>query len=140
MRINRNPQFSFGQIPVKDIIIDPYSRDDIPKILKALQHVHQDEERVEAILNLIASDFAATASLDTGAEGMNFWQVFVLGTLRLGLGCDYDRLAELANQHGTLRQMLGHGPFDVGVQYKIRTIGENLSRLRDETLKRPSTG
>ena len=135
MRNNRNPQFSLGQTPVEDIVIDFHSRDDIPKILKALQHLHQDDDRVEAILNLIARDFSATANLNTGAEGMNFWQVLVLGTLRLGLSCDYDRLTELANQHATLRQMLGHGPFDFGVQYKIRTIGENLSRLQEGTLK-----
>jgi hypothetical protein len=29
--------------------------------------------------------------------------------LRLGLNADYDRIQELANQHATIRLMLGHG-------------------------------
>lgn len=135
MRHIENPQTSFGQLQIGDIEIDLQSRDDIPKILLALKRVHQDAERRQAILGLIAKDFAAGGSLDTGAPGMDLWAVFVLGTFRLGLNCDYDRLAELANQHRTLRQMLGHGAFDDAKTYAIRTLGENLARLRPETLQ-----
>ena len=39
---------------------------------------------------------------------MTFWAILVLGVLKDGLGCDYDRLRELANEHMTLRQMLPH--------------------------------
>lgn len=135
MRHAENPQTCFGQIPVSDIEIDLQSRDDIPKILLALKQVHQDTARRQAILNLIAEDFAAGGSLDNGAPGMDLWQVFVLGAFRLGLSCDFDRLAELANEHRSLRQMLGHGAFDDAKTYAIRTLGENLSRLRPETLQ-----
>jgi hypothetical protein len=30
---------------------------------------------------------------------MEQWKILVLGVLRLGLGTDYDRIQELANQH-----------------------------------------
>jgi transposase, IS5 family len=135
MRHVENPQTCFGQVPVSEITIDFQSRDDIPKILLALKQVHQDTARRQAILNLIGEDFAAGGSLDNGAPGMDLWQVFVLGAFRLGLNCDYDRLAELANEHRTLRQMLGHGAFDDARTYAIRTLGENLSRLRPKTLQ-----
>jgi transposase, IS5 family len=135
MRHAENPQTGFGQIPVSNIEIDLQSRDDIPKILLGLKQVHQDEARRQAILNLIAKDFAVGGSLDNGAPGMDLWQVFVLGAFRLGLNCDYDRLTELANEHRTLRQMLGHGVFDDAKTYAARTLGENLSRLRPETLQ-----
>jgi len=40
---------------------------------------------------------------------MEMWRILVLAVLKQGLGCDFDRLQELANQHGAVRDMLGHG-------------------------------
>jgi IS5 family transposase len=135
MRHSQRPQLSLGQTPIEAIELNANSRDDIPKILAGLQYVQQDEDRREAVLGLIARDFSETAALDNGAPGMDLWQVFVLGAFRLGLGCDYDRLSELADHHDTLRQMLGHGPFDTDKRYPVRTLGQNLSRLKPDTLQ-----
>jgi IS5 family transposase len=135
MRHRQHPQLGFGQTPIEDIEIDFNSRDDIPKILLGLQHLHAQAEHRDAILGLIERDFAETAKIDTGARGMDLWQVLVLGVMRLGLDIDYDRLAELANQHRGLRQMLGHGDMDWGQTYGVSTLGENLSRLRPDTLQ-----
>jgi len=38
---------------------------------------------------------------------MDQWNILVLGTLRLGLNTDYDRIHNLANHHLLIRQMLG---------------------------------
>jgi hypothetical protein len=38
-----------------------------------------------------------------GRPGMDLWKVLVLGSLRLSLNCDDDRVHELANNHKTLR-------------------------------------
>jgi IS5 family transposase len=135
MRHMQRPQLGLGQTAIEHIELDASSRDDIPKILAGLQHVQQDEESRDAILGLIARDFAETAALDNGAPGMDLWQVFVLGAFRLGLGCSYDRLSELADHHDTLRQMLGHGPFDTHQRNPVRTLGQNLSRLKPDTLQ-----
>ena len=48
---------------------------------------------------------------------MDQWSILVLGTLRLGLNADYDRILELANQHRTIREMLGLGCFDADKRY-----------------------
>ena len=53
--------------------------------------------------------------------------------LRLCINCDYERLLELANEHGTLRQTLGHGPFDKHV-YRLQTVCDNVSLLTLEIL------
>lgn len=135
MRHTLNPQRNLGVPSISEISLDCDSRDDIPKILKGLQRLHEDEERVEAVLNLLAQDFGKQASLETGAKGMDLWVVLVLSVLRLGLNCDYDRITELANEHGTLRQMLGHGPFDMAQRYKLRTVNDNLSRVSAGTLQ-----
>ena len=72
------------------------------------------------------------ADASTGRSGMEQWRILVLGVLRRGLNADYDRIQELANQHSTLRQMLGHGDWSDKTQYKLQTLKDNLrcSRLR----------
>ena len=39
MRLVHDPQLCLGQIPIPDIDIDPHSRDDIPAVLKGIQHL-----------------------------------------------------------------------------------------------------
>ena len=41
---------------------------------------------------------------------MELWRILVI-VLKQGLGCDFDRLHELVNQHRTVREFLGHGAF-----------------------------
>ena len=57
---------------------------------------------------------------------MDQWSILVLGSLRLGLNADYDRILELANQHKTLREMLGLGCFDADKRYRLQTLKDNL--------------
>ena len=54
--------------------------------------------------------------------------------MRLNLNCDYDRLQKLANEHRTLRQMLGHGFLDGEKHYALQTIKDNVSLLSEEVL------
>jgi hypothetical protein len=67
---------------------------------------------------------------------MEQWKILVLGTLRLGLNADYDRILELANQHTTIRQMLGHGDWADERRYSLQTLEENLRLLTPEILDR----
>jgi len=67
---------------------------------------------------------------------MEQWRILVLGVLRLGLNADYDRIQELANEHGKLRQMLGHGDWTDTTQYKLQTLKDNLRLFTPELLDR----
>ena len=49
-----------------------------------------------------------------------------MGSLRLNLNCDYDRLLELVNNHRTIRQMLGHGFTDDDLTYHLQTLKDNV--------------
>ena len=40
MREVQRRQMQFGQVAIGDIWLDPKSRDDIPAVLKGLQHLH----------------------------------------------------------------------------------------------------
>ncbi|MBI5418002.1 ISNCY family transposase [Candidatus Poribacteria bacterium] len=57
-----------------------------------------------------------------------------MGTLRLSLNCDYDRLHELVNEHKTIREMLGHGIVDQDKEYTVQTLRDNVCLLTPEIL------
>ena len=67
---------------------------------------------------------------------MEQWTILVLGVLRLGLNADYDRIHELANQHRTIRQMLGHGFTDDKKEYTLKNIKDNIHLFTPEILDR----
>ena len=56
----------------------------------------------------------------------------MLAILKQGLNCDYDPFAELANGHGTMRQMLGHGLMEH--HYERQTIFNNVKLLSPQLL------
>jgi len=141
MRQVINPQLQFGELDISQIPLDAHSRDDIPQLLRGLQHIYTTpvvREEVFAILSEVlpkreAGDEAVNAQ--TGRPGMDQWKILVLGTLRLGLNADYDRIQELTNQHRTLRQMLGHGLWD-DARYALQTLRDNLRLFTPELLER----
>jgi hypothetical protein len=108
MRVIQKSQFQLGEVAIAQIRIDPRSRDDIPAILKGLQLIYTQEETRQKLFELLERSLASNAKKTVGRPGMELWRIFVLATLKQGLNCDFDRLQELANQHQTLREMLGH--------------------------------
>jgi hypothetical protein len=76
------------------------------------------------------------ADPNNGRPGMTQWQILVLGVLRLGLNADYDRIHELANEHKTLRKMLGHSDWADESYYHLQTLKDNLRLFTPEILDR----
>ena len=109
MRQAINPQMQLGEIDISAITFDAKSRDDIPRLLRALQHIWTNLELRNQVFQVL--DTMTSTDKKNGRPGMELWKILVFGTLRLVTNCDYDRLKELANEHGTLRKMLGHGPY-----------------------------
>ena len=61
----------------------------------------------------------------------------MLAVVKQGLGCDFDRLQELANEHRTLRRMLGHGGWiESGSEFQLQTLIDNVSLLSPELLSK----
>ena len=144
MRSVFHSQLNLGEEDIAKIKLDPKSRDDIPQLLAGLQYIYTHVDVRQAVFNILAevvpcrtgSENSGKASTDKGRPGMEQWRILVLGTLRLGLDADYDRIHELANQHCTVRQMLGHGFADYKDQYHLQTIKDNLSLFTPELLDR----
>ena len=133
MRVVESKQMMLGEVDVSNIEISKRSRDDIPTILRGLQHLYNDNALRAAVFALLSTRIAAKVDKDNGRPGMTLWAIFVCGVIRLDLNADYDRLQELINQHLTLRQMLGHGMLD-RAHYALQTLKDNVSLLTPELL------
>jgi transposase, IS5 family len=142
MRQIIDPQLQFGEQDIGAIVLDPKSRDDIPQLLRGLQHIYTTPElraRVFAILEeVVPAGRHGKADTDTGRPGMEQWKILVLGVLRLGLNTDHDRLLQLANEHKSIRQMLGHTGWADGEEdrYELQTVKDNLRLFTPELLER----
>lgn len=134
MRIVKRSQFELGEVPIGDIKIDPRSRDDIPAVLRGLQEMYVREDIRERLFELLEKSLVRKVSHRTGRPGMELWRIFVLASLKQGLDCDFDRLHDLANQHKTLRQMLGHSDWIDTTEYQMQTLVENVSLLSPQVL------
>lgn len=128
MRVVQNKQMQLGEIDVSNIVFNPKSRDDIPKLLCGLRHLYTNKDTRVALFKLLEEDFAPLINKHTGRPGMTLWSALVCATIRLDLNIDYDRLAELVNHHSTIREMLGHGSFDDNL-YTHQTLKDNISQL-----------
>jgi len=134
MRTATKLQLQLGEIDIANIRLDPRSRDDIPQLLRGLQYLYTDKKLSEAIFEILAKLTPETVDPELGRPGMALWKIFVMGSLRLNLNCDYDRLQELVNNHRTIRQMLGHGFTDDDLTYHLQTLKDNVQLFTPEIL------
>ena len=134
MRKSIEEQIMFGEVDITNIQFNMKSRDDIVQILLGLQHLYRDPTCREDIFRLLDQLIPSQISRDHGRPGMQLWKILVLGTLRLNLNCDYDRIHDLANNHLKIRQMLGHGSFGDQPDYGLQTIKDNVALFTPEIL------
>jgi len=133
MRVVQNSQMQIGEVDISQIKFDPKSRDDIPKILKGLQHLYMNLALRTQIFELLEAEISPKVNKRNGRPGMELWKILVCGVVRLDLNEDYDRLHELVNHHDTIREMLGHAQFDEQT-YHYQTLKDNVSLFTPELL------
>jgi transposase, IS5 family len=134
MRVIQNNQLMLGEIAIKDIKLDAKSRDDIPQILQGLQYIYVTDELRKKVFTMLERLVPPKVNKRNGRPGMHLWRIFVLGVLRLNLDWDYDRLHDMANNHKTIRAMLGHTEFDDDYYYQRQTIEDNIKLFNREIL------
>ena len=134
MRAVQNPEMNLGQVAIEDIQFDARCRDDIPAVLKGIQYIYCNRELRERIFDLLESAILAGANSsadgegegtkgvnpDRGRPGMELWNILVLGLLKQGINCDFDRLHDLTANHLNLRRMLGVSDWFEGALYSGR--------------------
>jgi transposase, IS5 family len=135
----RCPDPRLDCLPIADVQLNLRCRDEIIPILRALQHVYADAALRGQLLTLVGKDVNGTTSRAVGRRGMNYWEITVLAATRLGCNLDYDKLQDLAENHRTLRQIMGIGDWQAGeVDFDWRKIEDNVIKLQPETLKKIS--
>ncbi len=133
MRKGYSNQLRLDSVPIEQVELNLESRDRIVPVLRALQHVYRDRELTDRILGLVAGDVNGNTRTDTGREGMDYWHLVVLASVRLGCNLTYDQLQDLAENHRKLRAIMGLGDCD-GVEFKWRTIRNNICLLKPGTI------
>ena len=126
MRVVKNPHMQLGEVDTLKIIFDPKSRDNMPKLLKGLQYLYTTIPVREEIFKILEENVAPEKNKKNGRPGMELWKILVLGTIRLNLNWDYDRVHEQANSHTLIRQMLEHASIFDRYYYELQTIKDNV--------------
>lgn len=138
------PETGWDELPIASIELDARSRDDIPKTLRSLQDLHADRQALAAVFAILdglstapgPGEGKTTAGSGTDAPRMTPWRILVLGVLRVMLDADEHRIADLANQHRTIRRFLGHESPEDGSTYAAETLRECLQPITPEVVKR----
>ena len=136
MRVAYQEQPRLDCPPVDAVPLNLNCRDEIIPILRALQHVYGQAQLRCEILELIGNDVNGDSSPDHGREGLSYWTIMVLAAVRLGCNFDYDKLQDLAEQHRTLRLIMGIGDWQDREDFDWRRIRDNLCLLQPATLEK----
>ncbi len=126
-------QMKFGEVDIASIKFDIRFRDEIQKLLRGLQSIYCDRDTREKVFEVLVDIIPKKIDPDKGRNGMDLWKILVLGIIRLGTNCDFDKLLELANEHRTLRLMLLH-PENDDYRYALQTLKDNVSLFTSDVL------
>jgi IS5 family transposase len=135
MRTPFSSQTRFDCQSVLEVKLNLKCRDEMVPLLRGLQHVYRQPQLRDEILDLVARDVNEHSRHDRGREGLGYWQITVLAAARLGCNLDYDKLQDLAEQHRTLRHIMGIGDWEADIDFSGRRIRDNLCLLKPETLQ-----
>jgi hypothetical protein len=127
-------QLKIGQVDISNIQIDINCRDEIPQLLLGLQAIYSDRQLRNEIFDILKNIIPKNVDTGNGRPGMDLWKILVLGTLRLNCNWDYDKLHNIANNHKTVREFLGHTIFEFDQSYALQTLKDNICLFTPEVL------
>src|SRR5258708_1216345 len=132
-------QPTLDTLPIGEVPLNTQSRDEIIPILAALKHLYTQTAVRDELLALLAKDVNNTTKADKGRPGLDYWQILVLAAVRLGCNLDYDKLQNLAEEHRTLRRLLGIGWWQddaAAGEFDWRRIRDNVCLVKPTTLEK----
>ena len=137
MRNRFTQQLTIGILPIEKTRISLKLKDSLTELLAALLEIYRTPEYNEKIFSILEG-YLLKGKKKTGRKGMTLWQLFVLGQVRLCENIGYSKLHALANNHLTLRALLGmgsdHGVF-TRLELEYQNIYDNVSLLSEEILQ-----
>jgi IS5 family transposase len=135
MRKRFEQQLSIGQLPISETRINSKSKNSLDELLAALKAIYCTKEYNERIFYLLEKHLTSKKK-PTGRKGMDLWCIFVLAQVRLCLNVSYDVLHNLANNHRTMREILGiERSFGYErEEFSYQNIYDNITMLSDEVI------
>ncbi len=128
-------QLKFGQVDISSIELDLRSRDEIPQLLAGLQAIYANRKTRNKVFAILEDIIPDNTDAGNGRPGMDLWSILVLGTLRLNCNWDYDKVLEIANNHKTVRDFLGHTIYEFDQRYALQTLKDNVSLFTPQHLE-----
>lgn len=98
MRKTFDPQITLNMLPIGETKLSTRSRNALTKVARTLVEIYKNNTYRNKILTILENHINA-GKKRTGRPDLNLWQIFVLGTLRLGLDLSYDDLHDHANKN-----------------------------------------
>ena len=106
MRKRFEQQLVLGQKPIGQTPIPKKEKGKLIELIVALKTLFANSYYNEKIFSIL-EDKLLKNKLQTGRKGMDLWIIFVLSQVRLCLNIDYETLCNLANNHYTMRYLMG---------------------------------
>ena len=135
MRNRFAQQLSIGQIPIEETPISSKSKNALHELLIALRELFCTPEYNEKIFCILDKHINCNKK-ETGRPGLDLWIIFVLAQVRLCLNTSYDMLHDLANNHHTMRCLMGiaHEFGYPRTELEYQNIYDNVSLVSDDIL------
>ena len=136
MRQRFEQQTILGTVPISEVKFPLRSRDELPPVLMALQHLFVTPELNEKIFSLLEQQ-VCKGKKKTGRKGMDLWHILVLAVVRHTLDTNWDRLEHVANYDLLTRLILGIHIDMWGAEKKefsYQTIIDNVSLIDEQFL------
>ncbi len=136
MRKRFEQQLILGQKSISQTPIRMKEKGALTELIAALKAIFANIEYNSQIFNLIENKLSKS-SLQSGRKGMDLWMIFVLSQVRLCLGASYETLHNLANNHYTLRFLMGvEREFGYArIEFDYQNIYDNVTLLDDDTVR-----
>jgi hypothetical protein len=135
MRKRFEVQYELGATPIEQVNIPVKSRDELPPVLRALQHIYTTPELNVKVFDILASK-VVSGQKHMGRPGMTLWEILVLATVRLTRDADYDHLHYMATSDNVIRGLLGACKYgETKRDYSLQSIKDNIGLIDDETLE-----
>jgi len=136
MRKRFELQYEFGAKPIEKVRIPERSRDELPPVLRALQHIYTTPELNRKVFDILEKKVTSGVNNRMGRPGMSLWEILVFALVRLTLDANYDRLEHIANYDKLVRALLGISDWGEHLKaYPRQTLVDNVSLLDEETIE-----
>ncbi len=136
MRNRFEQQYSLGQRLIEDTPVQVKHKEKLDELIAALKAIYCNPEYNQRVCEVLERRLVE-GKKQTGRKGMDLWCIFVLSQVRLCLNMSYDWIFNLANNHLSIRWLMGIET-EYGFkrkEFSYQNIYDNVTLLNDEMIK-----